>query len=298
MISFENVSKFILSDISFCIPDGMIAGVIGRSGSGKTTLLRLACGLLACEKGSVRTFFQDPVKRRRQIAADIRFFSAGHPSFREDNTIRDEFQKLRALYRMDKGRFLEEYEQLAGRLRFKEYEEKEIRELSLGQRRRAEFAATLLGSPRLILLDEPTVGVDETGKRIFREQLLQKKELGVTVLMASESRTEIEESCDRVLLLDAGRLLYYGSKDRLMRRYAPVNEMEIVFQGRLPDMDDLPLIKYSVEKNKMKFWYNENVISTLEIVNHVAAQTVIAGMQVISPGLEDVILMRREEAGL
>ena len=63
-------------------------------------------------------------------------------------------------------------------------------------------------------------------------------------------------------------------------------------------MDDLPLIKYSVEKNKMKFWYNENVISTLEIVNHVAAQTVIAGMQVISPGLEDVILMRREEAGL
>ena len=298
MISFENVSKFILKDISFCIPEGIIAGVIGRSGSGKTTLLRLACGLLACEKGNVRTFFQDPVKRRRQIAADIRFFSAGHPPFREDSTISDEFRKLRAVYRLDKDTFREEYERLAGQMCFKEYGQKEIRELSLGQRRRAELASVLLGSPWLILLDEPTVGIDETGKRIFREQLLQKKELGATVLMVSEDRMEIEESCDRVILLDAGRLLYYGSKERLMRRYAPVNEMEIVFHGRIPDMEDLPLIKYSVEKNKMKFRYNENVIATLEIVNHVAAQTGIAQMHVVSPGLEDVILMRREEAGL
>lgn len=82
-----------------------------------------------------------------------------------------------------------------------------------------------------------------------------------------------------------------------MRRYAPVNEMEIVFHGRLPDMEDLPLIRYSIDHNKLKIKYNENVISTLEIINHVAEQTVVAGMNVISPKLEDVILMRREEAG-
>ena len=92
MVSFENVSKFRLSDISFCIPEGMIVGVIGRSGSGKTTLLKLACGLLACEKGKVRTFLQSPVKRRRQIASAIRFFSAEHMPFREENTIVDEFR--------------------------------------------------------------------------------------------------------------------------------------------------------------------------------------------------------------
>lgn len=297
MISFENVSKFILSDISFCIPEGIIVGVIGRSGSGKTTLLNLVCGLLACEKGNVRTFLQEPAKKRRQIASDISFFSSAQPPFREDSTILDEFQRLCVVYRLDKNKFWKEYERLAGSLCFKEYEEKEIRQLSLGQRRRAELATVLLDHARLILLDEPTVGIDESGKQIFWKQLQKKKERGITILIASENMTEIEKSCDRVILLDAGRLLYYGSQERLMRRYAPINEMEIVFHGRLPDMEDLPLIRYSIDHNKLKFKYNENVISTLEIINHVAEQTVVAGMNVISPKLEDVILMWREEAG-
>ena len=160
-----------------------------------------------------------------------------------------------------------------------------------------ELATVLLDHARLILLDEPTVGIDESGKQIFWKQLQKKKERGITILIASENMTEIEKSCDRVILLDAGRLLYYGSQERLMRRYAPINEMEIVFHGRFPDMEDLPLIRYSIDHNKLKFKYNKNVISTLEIINHVAEQTVVAGMNVISPKLEDVILMWREEAG-
>lgn len=296
MVSFESVSKFILSDVSFCIPAGTVAGVIGPGGSGKTTLLRLVCGLLACEKGHVRTFFRDPVKKRRQIASDIGFFSSLHPLFREDSTILAEFQRLCALYRLDKDRFREEYEQLAVSLGFKEYEDKEIRQLSLGQLRRAELATVLLEHWRLILLDEPTVGVDESGKEIFRKHLQKKKEQGAAILIASENMTEIEKVCDRVLLLDAGRLLYYGSRKRLMRRYAPINEMEIAFCGKLPDMEDLPLLRYSIEHNRLKFRYDENVISALEIINHVAVQTEVTQMNIVTPGLEDVILMRRKEA--
>ncbi len=283
MVSFENVSKFGLSDISFCIPEGMIVGVIGRSGSGKTTLLKLACGLLACEKGKVRTFLQSPVKRRRQIASAIRFFSAEHMPFREENTIVDEFRKLQSVYRLDREAFRKEYEQLAECLGFREYEETEVRQLSLGQRRRAELAVTVLGDAELILLDEPAVGLDESGKQVFLELLQKKKEKGASILLASENMTEIERSCDRILLLDVGRLLYYGSREQLMRRYAPVNAMEIVYHGRLPDLEDLPLIEYSINRNRMKFCYNENVISALEIVNHIAAQTVI--LPAIRPGL-------------
>lgn len=295
MVSFENVSKFILSDLSFCIPEGTAAGVIGPGGSGKTTLLRLVCGLLACESGAVRTFFQDPVKRRRQIASSIGFFSSSYPLFWEDGTIRDQFWRLCALCRLDKDRFREEYEQLAVSFGFKEYEEKEIRQLSLGQVRRAELAAVLLDHLRLILLDEPTAGVDEAGKEIFRKHLQRKKEQGAAILIASENMTEIEKVCDRILLLDAGRLLYYGSRERLMRRYAPVNEMEIAFCGMLPDMEDLPLIRYRIEQNRLKFRYDENVISALEIIRHVAAQTEVTQMNIVRPGLEDVILMRRRE---
>ena len=296
MVSFENVSKFILSDISFCIPEGTATGVIGPGGSGKTTLLRLACGLLACERGNVRTFSWDPVKKRRKIASAIGFFSSSYPLFREDSTIRSEFRRLCALYRLDKKGFREEYERLAVSLGFKEYEEKEIRQLSLGQLRRAELATVLLDHLRLILLDEPTVGVDESGKEIFDRHLQKKKEQGAAILIASENMTEIERVCDRLLLLDVGRLLYYGSRKRLMRRYAPVNEMEIAFCGMLPDMEDLPLSRYGIEHNRMKFRYDENVISALEIINHVAAQTEVTQMNIVRPGLEDVILMHRREA--
>ena len=147
----------------------------------------------------------------------------------------------------------------------------------------------------LILLDEPTVGVDESGKEIFDRHLQKKKEQGAAILIASENMTEIERVCDRLLLLDVGRLLYYGSRKRLMRRYAPVNEMEIAFCGMLPDMEDLPLIRYGIEHNRMKFRYDENVISALEIINHVAAQTEVTQMNIVRPGLEDVILMHRRE---
>lgn len=293
MVSFENVGKFILSDISFCIPDGIIAGVIGRSGAGKTTLIRLAGGLLSCEAGTVRTFLQDPVRRRRQIAKDIRFFSSAHPSFREDSTIADEFKKLRFVYRLDQKEFQEEYERLAVSLRFGEDAEKEIRQLSFGQRRRAELAAVLLGQARLILLDEPTVGIDEAGKQIFIEQLQKKKEGGTAALIASENMAEIERVCDRILLLDEGRLLYYGSRARLMRQYAPVNEISIVYRGRLPDLEDLPLIEYRIDNDRLRCRYNENVVSALEIIRHVAAQTVVAEMQVVRPRLEDVVMTLR-----
>lgn len=294
MLSFEHVSKFVLSDISLHIPAGVVVGVIGVSGSGKTTLLRLACGLLQCEQGSVRTFLVDPVRYRRQIAPDIRVFFSEVSVFPEDSTILYEFQRLGRIYRMDEDEFKKTYRYLSGLLQFGAYERIQIRQLSLGQRRRAELATVLLGKARLILLDEPTSGLDEQARKVFREQLKRKKESGTSVLLASHNMAETEQLCDRIVLLDGGRLLYYGEEDRLLRKYAPVHELEILFQGRLPDMEDLPLLRYSIAQNRMRIRYHSDIISTAELVSHLMRRTAVVQINIAGPELEDVVLCRKE----
>ncbi len=288
MISFEHVSKFVLHDINLHIPEGIIAGVIGVSGAGKTTLLRLACGLLKCEQGSVWTFYEDPVKKRGQHASEIRAFFADVPMFQEDSTILYEFQKLCADHKMKHKEFQKNYVKLAEEFGFKEYEETQIRQLSLGQRRRAELAAVLLGKSRLILLDEPTSGLDENAKNVFREWLKKKKALGTTVVLSSHDLFEEEQLCDRMILLDRGHLLYYGECERLMRQYAPIHEMELVFQGALPDMEDIPLIRYSVENDRLRVSYHSNIVSASEVISHIMEQTAVTKVNILRPKLEDV----------
>lgn len=295
MVSFEKVSKFILSDISLHIPAGTIAGVIGASGAGKTTLLRLACGLLTCGQGRVRTFSVDPVKNRRQIAADVRVFFSDALVFPEDSTILYEFEKLCFLYKRKAEEFWKSYGVLAGQMRFKEYEETPIGQLSLGQRRRAELAAALIGDCRLILLDEPTVGIDELGKEIFWKLLVRKKESGAAVMIVSSNMTEVEQLCDRMILLDEGHLLYYGDRERLMKKYAPIHEMTILFQGTIPDVEDLPMIKYSLSDHTLRLSYDSNMISAAEIARHFMEQTTILHIDIKRPELEDVIMRRKEE---
>lgn len=297
MISFECVNKFILEDINLHIPEGIIAGIAGPSGAGKTTLLRLGCGLLQCESGNIWTCGVDPVINRKKIALFTRVLFSDAPIFQEDSTIAYEFQKLCTLYRIGQKEFQEEYDMLAQQLGFREYEEIPVRQLSLGQRRRAELAAVLFGEARLIFLDEPTNGLDEFGKRTFWELLKEKKMSGCVIVMVSHNIAEMEGLCDRIILLDKGRLLYYGELDRLMRKYAPFHKMEIKFQGTLPDMEDLPFIKYSVEHDSLKLCYHSGTISAAEILDHIMGQTTVIWMKLIRPNLQDVISVIHETSG-
>ncbi len=227
IISFENVSKFILSDVSFCIPDGIIVGVIGRSGSSKTTLLNLVCGLLACEKGNVKTFLQEPVKKRsrKTIYAvegisfeicegeSVRFIGpngagkstsikilAGilHPTdgnvevfgkepykCRKENAKRidvvfgqksqlwwdlpviDTYTLLKKIYKIPDEVYCQNLDLYVKCLQINDFLHQPVRQLSLGQRMRAELCAALLHNPELLFLDEPTI--EEIVQKYYRE---------------------------------------------------------------------------------------------------------------------------------
>lgn len=288
MINFENVSKYIISDFSLNVPEGEAVGIIGRSGAGKTTLIKLACGFLSPESGKVWTLRKDPVRYRGRYAADLSVFIAGVPLLDNEDTVRQGHEMISAMYRIPRSVFERRYAELSEQLGFAELSDARIRDLSLGQKMRAELGAALIYEPKVLLLDEPTVGLDENGKTALGEILIRRRRSGMTVLLTSHDMPNISKMCTRLVIADKGKMVFCGSEDDLRTRYLPINTMTVRFTGNIPDLDDLPLKKYAVEGNRITIEYNSNHITSAEIIALMLKQTEISEVNIHKPSLEDI----------
>lgn len=289
MIHFERVSKYVCKDISLHVPEGEIVGVIGASGGGKTTLLRLACGLLAADSGRVRTLGKDPVIYRRQYGRGFSAFFTGVPLLAGEDSVQQGFELIKTMYGIPNAQYRQDYEELAERLGFGIYAGESVRGLSLGQRMRAELGAALIYRPRLLVLDEPNVGLDENGKAVLCELLKERCSMGMTVFLTSHDMAGISKLCGRIGLLDGGRLLFYGSEKNLRSRYAPLDVMTVTVNGKLPDLEDLPVKSYSVRNNLLTLTYDSNHITSAEILELILSHTGVSGVNIRKPNLEDII---------
>jgi len=291
MVNLENVSKFIIQDMSLHVPAGACVGLIGASGAGKTTLLKLICGLLKPEKGYVRTLGKEPVVQHGRYGREMSVFLVGRWALEDGDTVKQSFAMAQSIYRLEKSRFWQEYEELAKVFGFREYEDRGLKSLSLGQRMRVELAMAMIGSPKLILLDEPNVGLDENGKGILWEQIARRCKQGATVLVASHSLSDVSKVCDRIAFLEKGCLLYYGSEKHLRGSFASIERMELKLAGRLPDLEDLPLQSYEIEGESLCLSYDTRYISSAEILGLILGQTQVAEINIRRPDLEDIVVL-------
>ncbi|MBO6229669.1 MAG: ATP-binding cassette domain-containing protein [Ruminiclostridium sp.] len=200
-----------------------------------------------------------------------------------------------AIYGLSGEYFRRRYSNLAGKLGFAELSESRVKDLSLGQKMRAELGAALLYEPKLLLLDEPNVGLDENGRTAICEILKQGADNGMTVMLTSHDMASISRVCTRLAVLDGGKLVFYGSLDNLRSRYMPINTMTVYFSGSVPDLDDLPVRKYSLEGNSITLEYNSNHITAAEITALILKQTEITEIGIHKPDLEELILQIRGE---
>lgn len=288
MIILEDVNKFVLKNVSMHIPTGEIVGVIGPSGAGKTTLMKLVCGLLQLESGYVRVMGKNPVESRSHHGKEVAFF-AGIPFLCRGDSVRESFEDLKATYQISDTVFQKDYEMLAKELGFGAFQNEKISTLSLGQKMRAELGAAFMLRPKLLLLDEPTVGLDANGKAVFRELLLKKLPEDMTILITSHDMGEISKLCDRIAVLHEGKLLYYGSETRLHRSFTPIETMTVKVSGKYPDLEDFPLVSYFWDKDMLSMRYNANYITAAEILRLILLQTEVSEVKIQKPDLESVI---------
>jgi ABC-2 type transport system ATP-binding protein len=217
----EWVDKQALRGVSFEAEAGEIVGLVGANGAGKTTLVKALAGIIHPSSGSARVLGHVPWERKNDFRRQIALIMGQKAQLWWDLPAADCFLLLREIYQIPEARFRETLGFLTAALGVADQLKIQIRRLSLGERMKMELIAALLHQPRIVYLDEPTIGLDLTAQKAIRDFLLgYRRQHQPAMLLTSHYMEDIERLCERILILREGELVYDGSLSRIVRDYA------------------------------------------------------------------------------
>lgn len=209
-----------VQDISFLIKEGELVGFLGPNGAGKTTTLKMLSGLLHPTSGEAQVMGYVPWKRERPFQMQLTMVMGQRTQLWWDLPAWDSFLLNKEIYEIPQVQFDETVEELASLLEIKELLEVPVKKLSLGQRMKAELACSLLHRPKVLLLDEPTIGLDVVMQQKVRDFILAyNRKYRATILLTSHNMDDIAELCRRVILINHGRILFDGTLPDFQTHY-------------------------------------------------------------------------------
>lgn len=296
MIIVDNINKSFegkkrIDSLSFHIPEGEIVGFIGANGAGKTTTIKMLTGILKPDSGLIRVNGINPIRHMNENLKNIGFVSGISTQLWKDMKLKDSYSFAKRMYKINKNDFEANMKYLSERLDLNEILESQVNNLSLGQRMRAEAAYSLIHNPRVLYLDEATIGLDV----VNREKVLNiikdvNSEKGTTILFASNNLRDIEKNCKRIIVIDKGKKIYEGDLSRVKKHYTNEYLLKVrIDNGKIPDFQDLPIKRYKVDGDNLFIYYENNNINGSTIIKHIIKQCFIEDIEIIEPSLESVI---------
>lgn len=234
-----------LRDVSFNIKAGEVVGYIGPNGAGKSTTIKIMTGILVPDSGSCEILGRIPWKDRIAHVKDIGVVFGQRSQLMWDIPVIDSFELLRDIYRVSDHQYRMNLDKLTDILDLTQILYTPVRQLSLGQRMRCEIAASLLHSPKILFLDEPTIGLDAVSKIAVRKFIKDiNKENGVTVILTTHDMGDVEALTDRVLLIGKGQILFDGSFKKLKSRYNTYSILTVDHSGdgSISDMQNIEIL--------------------------------------------------------
>ncbi len=220
---------------SFRIEEGELVGFLGANGAGKTTTLKMLSGLLNPSSGTASVLGFVPWKRESEFQKQFSLVMGHRSQLWWELPAQETFRLNQKIYEVPEAEYRRSVEELVDLLELQGCLSIPVKKLSLGQRMKAELAVAILHRPRLLLLDEPTLGLDVVMQKRVRQFVLEyNRRNKATVLLTSHNMDDIVELCPRVLIIDSGRLLYDGSLRRVVERYAPVKVIRADFNEAVP----------------------------------------------------------------
>lgn len=226
-----------VAHVSFDIAPGEVVGFLGPNGAGKTTTLKMLSGLLHPSGGAVTVDGYTPGKRERSFLRSISLVMGNRSQLSWDIPAADSFSLFQAIYRIPEPEYRQTLEELTDLLGLEFLLAKPVRNLSLGERMKCEFAAALLHRPKVLFLDEPTLGLDVTSQRRLRTFIGEyNQRFGSTVLLTSHYMADVEALCRRVILIHRGQLLFDGPLAHLVDRFSRYKTITVEVKERLGDM--------------------------------------------------------------
>lgn len=284
---------YALKNVSLEIHQGDHVGLVGLNGSGKSTLIKMILGILQPDGGIIKTFDKDPLNNRQKNAAKIGVVFGQRSQLRWDLPAMDTFKLNREIYQVPERVFIKRVTKLAQMLQATEFLEQPVRTLSLGQRMKAEFIAALIHDPELLILDEPTIGLDVLTKNNitqFLQQLTDK-----TIIFTSHDLDEVAKVCSRILILNKGQLVLDQSIQELAELDVPASitftsadKLSADLIKQWPNMVQLENGSYQIAKIKQA--------NLKEVLSTITARIPVANIEVKSNKLEYLLahLTRQE----
>lgn len=279
--------------ISFTLRAGETVGYIGANGAGKSTTIKIITGILTPTAGRVHTCGLTPVRQRPELAKRVGVVFGQRSQLWWDLPLADSLRILGAIHRLPAAQLAARRDELVERLDLAAFLDRPVRQLSLGQRMRGEIAAALLHSPRLIVLDEPTVGLDVLSKerlRIFLAEELAAH--GRTLLLTTHDMDDVERLCRRLLVVDHGRLVYDGDQAGLAARVGARRVLVVDLAEPAAALDAVPdteLLGVEGGGLRQRLAFSPDRTTAAQVLAAVSGSAPVRDLSIEEPDIEDVV---------
>jgi ABC-2 type transport system ATP-binding protein len=281
-----------VNDISFSIESGERVAFIGPNGAGKSTTIKMLTGILFPTSGRVNVMGFDPTKDRKKLAYQIGTVFGQRSQLLPNLPLTDSLEFFGVMYDLPSDKIKSRIKELVELFDLESFIDQPVRKLSLGQRMRAEVAASLIHKPKIILLDEPTIGLDVVAKKALRDLLLKiNKEEGTTIFLTSHDVGDIETLCSRTIVINHGSLIKDLPTQELAKAFAFEKYIDLIAKTDFVSFPKLPIgMKYlSKDKTKTTVVIDVNKISAKEALKKLLDIFEIDDLDVYNASLETVI---------
>ncbi len=279
--------------MSFVVEPGESVGYIGANGAGKSTTIKMLTGILKPTSGHVRTCGLDPMRQRIAVARRVGVVFGQRSQLWWDLPLGESFTILAAIHRLDPAAGRARTRALVDQLEMGPQLGTPVRSLSLGQRMRAEIAAALLHTPDLLILDEPTIGLDVLSKQRLREFLVaERRERGTTLLLTTHDMGDIERLCDRVLVIDRGALAYDGTLGGLAATVGAQRLLVIDLAVPTPPLtaiEGATLVANESQGLRQSLAFDPQTTTAAAVLARVSAVAEVRDLAIEEPDIEDVV---------
>lgn len=284
--------------ISFRMEAGELLGFIGPNGAGKSTTIKMLTGILHPSSGGARVLGFTPWKEREKLAFQIGTVFGQRPQLWYHLPAIDTFLLFGKIYELDDRETQKRIDLLAEAFEIRDLLETPVRKLSLGQRMRCEVAASLLHRPKLILLDEPSIGLDVVAKQHIRDAIRRmNQEEGVGVLLTSHDAGDLEALCKRVIIVNHGQIVYEDKVSNLKRKHLTTKLVEVRYAEEVPanfQLDGVEILKVGRYGVKLRFDTDQTAVDS--VLAHLSGVGELVDITISDPPLEEVIAKIYREA--
>lgn len=288
--------KTAVNNISLKINDGEMVGYIGSNGAGKSTTIKMMCGILTPTRGSIEIDGIEPYKKRKTIASKIGVVFGQKTQLWWDIPLIESFKVLKEIYRISDIDYQKRLQFLYDVLGIKDFIKQPVRTLSLGQRMRADLAAAWLHNPKILFLDEPTIGLDVLVKEKIRNAIkMMNEKFNTTVILTTHDMQDIENLCKRLIIIDKGSIIYDGTLENVKYRFGDLRTLTVTLREKKSDSQlynyegKLKFLRDEENENKLIIKFNAQEITLETVINYAFNQLGATDMKVEEIGIEDVV---------